>query len=161
MRNVTKATVAAALVAAASIGMGMETHTATCYSSGANTAEPVGDRDGHAIQAAAITCLESGGVFDGMVSTQNLIWEHDASGSKLLSGDGMGRKPGALVAFRYLEGGREPVMQDGKRVGWLVKGKGVFTLATGGMAAFSGKTFTWVLKRAAPGRTDVETTIED
>lgn len=135
-------------------------HGAACYNTGLNAPEPVGDHNGHSLQVSSGTCLESGGGLDGVVTTQNTIWEHDASGSRMLSGDGVGRKPGAFVAYRLLEGRMEPVMQDGKPVGWIAKGKGVYTLATGDLAHLTGKTFSWTTRPAGPRRYSIEAAVD-
>ena len=136
-------------------------HTATCYNTGLNAAEPIGDRQGHTVQVSAGTCRESGGEFDGLITTQSAIWEHDPSGSKMLSGDGVARKPGSLVAYRLLEATMQAVMQDGKPVGWIAKGRGLYTIGTGDLSKFSGKTFSWTAKPAGPRMYTIETISDD
>lgn len=161
MKLTTLGALALALAASTLGAAAAETHAVTCYSTGSTSREPAGDREGHELQVSHATCLESGGLLDGAVTTQSLMWEHDKSGSRLLSGDGVARKAGAFAAFRHVEGSRQPLMQDGKQAGWTLSGRGVFTLATGSLASLAGKSFTWVLKRAGPGWTSSETTVQD
>lgn len=161
MKRTSRAFVGIASLLAAGAAFGGSPHTASCYNTGLNAPEPVGDRQGHMIQVNAGTCRESGGEFDGLVTTQNTIWELDASGSKVLSGDGVGRKPNALIAYRLLEAKMEMVMQDGKPVGWIAKGKGLYTLATGDLAKYTGKTFSWTAKAAGYRGYSIETVSDD
>jgi hypothetical protein len=160
MKSITSSVVAVVFAGLASAVCG-ETHTVSCYNAGPNPTEAVGDREGHFVQATSLTCREAGGIFDGVITTQNLVWEHDSTGSRLLSGNGVGRKPGGVAAFHYVEGVREPVMQDGKRVAWRIKGKGVFSVAGGNLAPLQGKVFNWMIKGGGPGHTEAETSIDD
>ncbi len=160
MKRVTLSILALSLGVCVGSAFPGETHTASCYTTGGSATEPIGDRDGHELQVASATCIESGGPFEGLVTTQNTLWEHDAKGSTILSGDGVGRKPGALIAFKH-EGGRQPFIQDGKQVGWVTKGKGVFTFATGELARYAGKAFSWVVTSGGPRRVTIQTTVED
>lgn len=140
---------------------GAERVSASCVNSGPTVSEPIGDRDGHVLNLSTGTCVESGGPLDGIVSTQNAVWEGNAGRARLLSGDGIGRKPGALMAYRLLEGVIEPVMKDGKAVGWIATGKGVYTLAAGTAAAVAGRTFTWTTRPNGPRRYIVEAVLDD
>lgn len=161
MRKTTLAFVGIAWALAAAAAVAGPAHSAACYNNGPNAPEQVGDRQGHMFLVSSGTCLESGGVLEGTVTTQNTIWEIDSTGSKILSGDGVGRKPGALIAYRLLEGTMQTLMQDGKPAGWIAKGKGLYTLGTGEFSALTGKTFTWTTKPAGPRRYTIEAFIDD
>lgn len=130
------------LVLAASAA-GAQSWQMICTNAGANASEPLGDRDKHSIHVQAATCTHETGPFSGAITTQGVIWEHDATGSRLLSGDGVGRKPGLTIAFRVTEGALTWVMKDGKPAGWNAQGKGVYILAAGEASEFKGKTFSW------------------
>ena len=138
------------LVLAASAA-GAESWKLNCTNAGPNIPEPLRDRDKHSIMVQTATCIHEGGAaMDGAVSTQGVIWEHDANGSKLLSGDAVGRKPGATTAVRITEGTLTCVTKDGKVVGWTASGKGVFTLVVGGATELAGKSFSWTSRPTGP-----------
>ncbi len=130
---------------------GAESWKLNCTNAGPNMPEPLRDRERHSIMVQTATCIHEGGAaLDGAVSTQGVIWEHDASGARLLSGDAVGRKPGATTAVRITEGTLAWVVKDGKVVGWNATGKGVFTLAADGAAALAGKSFSWTSRPTGP-----------
>ena len=114
-------------------------------------AEPLKDREGHRVSAQTAGCIhEGGGAIDGAVSTQGVIWEMDANGGKLLSGDGVSRKLGVISVVKITEGTLAWVMKDGKVVGWTAEGKAVFTLAVDGAAELAGKSFSWKSRPTGP-----------
>jgi hypothetical protein len=117
----------------------------TCVNIGSGVPEPLGDRDGHAVQVSGSACTAEGGLLDGMVMTQDTIWEIEiAKGTfNLLSSHGVSRKAGATTAYRSTSGTLTTTMKDGKPTGWTVAGKGTYTLATGSAAALAGKNFSF------------------
>lgn len=161
MKRTTTAMAGIALAVCATGASAGSEHTAACYNTGLNAPEQLGDRNGHMLQVSTGTCLETGGGLEGMVTTQNTLWEHDPSGSKILSGDGVGRRPGGLVAYRLLEGSMQMIMKEGKPTGWIAKGKGVYTLATGDVAHLAGKTFTWTTKPMGSRRYQIDAIVDD
>ena len=134
-------TISALMLAAGAAGA--QSWSMNCTNIGANAPEPLGDREKHSIHVQAATCTHDGGPFKGAVTTQGVIWEHDATGSNLLAGDGVARRPGLTIAFRVTEGVLTWVMKDGKPAGWNAHGKGVYILAAGDAAEFKGKAFSW------------------
>jgi hypothetical protein len=135
-----------ALVLMTGTGLALsQTSTLTCVSVGPNIPEPLGDRDGHAVQVSVGACTAEGGLLDGMVMTQDTIWETELSKGtfNLLSGHGIGRKPGATTAYRNTNGVLTIILKDGKPAGWTVAGKATYTLATGSAAGLAGKNFSF------------------
>jgi hypothetical protein len=132
----------------------------TCMSTGASAAEPLGDREGHAIQVSSGTCRIEGGPLDGAVMTQNTIWEADKATSTVLSGDGTQRKPGATAAYRLTAGTLNPIMQDGKPIGWAASGKGLFTLGIGSAASLTGKSYSWTARSTGNRTYSIETSMD-
>lgn len=154
-----QAATAFALVLACGLSMAQSLKS-TCMNVGAGTVEPVGDREGHALQVSEGTCMSEGGLLDGAVMTQNTIWEHDKGGSTILSADGVARKPGAIAAYRLTAGSLNMLMQDGKPAGWTASGKGVYTAAGGSAAALAGKTFSWTARATGPRSYAIETKLD-
>lgn len=136
-------TLTCALVAA-------QTSKSTCMNVGGGVPEPVGDREGHAIQVSLGSCMTEGGPLDGTVMTSNTIWEADKGSMVILSADGVSRKPGTLAAYRVTAGTLTWQMQDGKPVGWTASGKGVYTMASGSASALAGKSFSWTGRATGP-----------
>lgn len=139
---------------------GAQTWKINCTSSGGNAPEPLGDREKHSIMVLTATCIEVGGPMDGAVVTQGVIWEYDANGSKVLSGDSVARKPGATTAYRVTEGTLAWVMRDGKPAGWTAVGKAVYTLAVGTGIERAGKSFSWTSRPTGPRTYVTEMTID-
>jgi len=126
-----------------SMAQGAITFKNICSMVGPNAPEVLGDRDGHTFRVSLATCRVEGGPLAGGVMDTSVLWESDKEGTTALSGDGVIRKSGATTAYRLLDGKQTLVMKDGKVVGWTSPGKGVYTMATGSVAALSGKTFSW------------------
>jgi hypothetical protein len=137
-----------------------QTTKANCMNAGPNIPEPLGDREGHAVQVSAGTCLNEGGLLDGTVTTQNTIWEMDKGALNILSADGVSRKPGTTVAYRVTSGALTFVMKDGKPAGWTAAGKGTYTMATGSAAALAGKNFSWTGYATGPRSYVLETKVD-
>ena len=74
-----------------------------CQSVGSSTPEPLGDRDGHSISVAEVSCRVEGGLMDGGILTGTGITEWDKTNGVLLAGSGVTRKPGATTAYRNTE----------------------------------------------------------
>jgi hypothetical protein len=70
-----------------------------CQDVGHPVQEPLGDREGHAIEVAPYSCrVESGAWKDG-VMTGTAIWEWDGPKATELSNSGVTRGPGGAVAY--------------------------------------------------------------
>jgi len=121
-----------------------------CTTYGANSVEPIGDREGHSIQAAAAACITQGGALDGTVTTQSTLWEIDKGVGVMLSSHGVSRKPGAVAAYVNTSGSLNFEVVDGKVTGWTAKGKGRDPLATGSAAGLLGKTYNWEARPTGP-----------
>lgn len=157
--SVTKGITALALVLTTGLAMA-QTSKHTCMNVGPNLPEPIGDREGHAINVAAGSCTTEGGLLDGTVMTQNTIWEIDKGASNILSADGVSRKPGAVATYRATSGTLSFVMKDGKPVGWTASGKGVYTMATGSAAPLAGKAFSWTARATGPRAYVMESSVD-
>ena len=122
-----------------------QTTKLTCVNVGPNIPEPLGDRDGHAVQVSAGACTAEGGLLNGMVMTQDTIWETEISKGMFntLSGHGVGRTPSATVVYSITDGVLTMIMKDGRPAGWTVAGKARYTLATGSAAGLAGKNFSF------------------
>ena len=114
--------------------------------------EPIGDREAHNILTSRLSCRVEGGPLEGGATFSNAMWEYDRTTGTLLSGDGVVRKPGAMVAFRFTAGTVTLTMKDGNLAGWTASGKGVYTMATGAAASLGGKTFSWTARPTGVGQ---------
>jgi len=123
-----------------------------CQSVGSSTPEPLGDRDGHSISVAEVSCRVEGGLMDGGILTGTGITEWDKTNGVLLAGSGVTRKPGATTAYRNTEARVALTLSDGKVVGSSGSGRGLFTLATGAAAALGAKTYSYTFKSVGPGQ---------
>lgn len=92
--------------------------------------------------------------------TGNNIYEWDGGKAVVLSGDGVGRKPGSITSFKVNEGTTALVMTDAKVTGFTGSGKGVVSLATGGAAALKGKTYSYTVRSISPVQFVIETTYD-
>jgi hypothetical protein len=151
---------AAALLAmlGAAPAAGVERLSASCMNSAPAVAEPVGDRLGHAVQLVTATCTGSG--MDD-VTTIQAVWEQDLARSQLLSGDGVVRQRGSLLAYHLSEGVQYPVIKEGRPAGWTATGRGIYTLATGAGAALLNRTFSWIARSTGPQRWLMERHLDD
>jgi hypothetical protein len=143
--------VAAMLAAASVTAQTQQPYKLHCMSTGNNAAEPLGDREGHAVLLATATCRIEGGAQDGAIVTQHLIWEIDKGTWTLIGGENVARKPGAVSISRP-SGTLTLRMQDGRPAGWTASGKGVVIFAAGGAAPLSGKSYSWAARSIAPGQ---------
>jgi hypothetical protein len=142
--------VASMLVAAAPALAQPSTSKLDCLSTGSNAPEPLGDREGHAIQVSTATCKITGGLMDGAVVTQHTVWEIDKGTFTTVSGDNVARKPGALMVSRPTTGTLTMRMEDGRPTGWTATGKGVVAIAVGGAAPLAGKAYSWSGRATGP-----------
>jgi hypothetical protein len=161
MRHLLKASTVAAAIAFAAFAPGAVAQEKDfCQSIGNTAPEPVGDREGHAIQVDMISCrIEGGAMAGGIVSGQD-IWEWDGTNAKMVSVTGLSRKPGASVAYELTDGTISLTMTDGKVTGWTATGKGRYPLATGSAAALTGKSFTFTAKPTGPGQWETDVTAD-
>jgi hypothetical protein len=96
----------------------------------------------------------------GSILTGGGIWEWDGPKAKLLSGDGVDRKPGASDVFQNTDGTIELTMSEGKVTGWTGSGHNITTLGTGSTASWTGKTASWTAKSTGPHEFEVNYTIK-
>ena len=141
--------VAWALLAAAAPAAA-QSYKVDCLATGNNAPEPLGDREGHAIQVSTATCRVVGGPMDGAVVTQHAVWEIDKGTFTAVSGDNVARKPGALTVTQTTAGTLTLRMESGRPAGWTATGKGVFLFATGTAAPLAGKTYSWSGRSTGP-----------
>ena len=66
--------------------------------------EPLGDREGHAIEVAQYSCRVESGAWVRGVMTGTVTWEWDGPKATMLSGFGVTRGPGGTVAYKGSEG---------------------------------------------------------
>lgn len=133
---------------------------AYCVNVGMNPMEPVGDRQGHALQVLNYSCRTEGGPMDGGVMTGVNITEWDAGKAVVLSGAGVGRKAGALASFQVTEGSTTLIMTDGKVTGMTSSGRGIMKHASGTASSLNGKTYSYTVRILSPGQFLIETTYD-
>lgn len=133
---------------------------AYCVHVGMNPMEPVGDRQGHALQVLNYSCRTEGGPMDGGVMTGTNITEWDAGKGVVLSGAGVGRKAGALASFQVIDGLTVLTMADGKVTGMTSSGRGVMKHASGAASSLNGKTYSYVVRVLTPSQFVIETTYD-
>jgi hypothetical protein len=122
-------------------------------------AEPLGDREGHALRISQISCLATVGPLSGGIFTNYLIYEMDKANGVLLSGGGVVRKPGGTVVFQLgADGKLAPIITDGKVTGVTGTGRGSYVMAIGSSASLAGKSFTYSTKPAGPGQFELDVT---
>jgi len=155
--------IAAAIAFAASMpgAVAQEISKSICQLVGGSGAlEPLGDREGHAIEVATETCRVEGGAMDGGLVTGQSIWEWDKTNAKMLSIAGVVRKPGATVAYEITEGKLALTIADGKVTGFTASGKGRWSMAAGSAASMAGKTFTYKARPTGAGQWETEVTAD-
>jgi len=165
VKKTTKTIFGAVAVALASVSFGALaqaplTQKAVCVFVGAGAPEPIGDRAGHALRVSPYSCLVESGPMEGAVMTGANIFEWDGGKAVILSGDGVGRKPGSITSFKVAEGSTALVMTDGKVTGFIGSGKGVVNLASGSAAALKGKTYSYTVRSISPVQFVIETTYD-
>jgi len=147
---------AIAMVTAAPAARGEDFAKFKCQDVGAvDTIEPAGDRDGHGIMAATVSCGVTSGPLEGGLGTVQGIYEWDKTTGAMLTEGGVIRKPDALVVFKMTEGKIVLTMAEGKVTGFTATGKGRLPFASGGAAAMAGKTFNWTAKGVGFGQYEV------
>ncbi len=105
------------------------TVTFACQEIGANSWEPLLGDETHRLQVRDYTCLVTAGPMSGGIGTGRDVLEYESGVWRLLTGNGVIRKPGATAVY---------VMTD--------KGHGHYVLAVGGATPLSDKTFTLNVK---------------
>lgn len=116
-----------------------------CQDIGNNQPEPLDKKD-NAILAGAFSCRIAGGLMDGGSLTGVFNWEVTGDKAKMLSGMGIIRKEGAVVAYQDTSGENTFTVKDGNITGWSAKGTAVWLAASGPASAGLGKTFHWTAK---------------
>ena len=132
----------------------------TCQPVGVPTQEPLGDREGHALSVGDYSCVSQGGVLDGAVMSGTNIWEMDKGAGVTVTGNGVVRKPGAMVLYTVTEGSYTLTMADGKVTGFSGTAKGVYKLAAGAAAPLAGKSYTARFRSIERGQFVIETTVD-
>lgn len=122
-----------------------------CLSTGGPAAEPLGDREGHAVAAGISTCRVVGGPMDGAIATQYALWEHEKTTARMLASYGISRKPGSMLVGVQTKGEMQVQFKDGRFVSWSATGDGYVANATGQAASLSGKKYTWSSRFTGPG----------
>jgi len=151
---------AIALALAAPSAKAQEAGHDVCQDVGASAPEPLGDREGHAITTGLFSCRVTEGLLAGAVETGNGIWEWDGTKATQLSGNGVARRPGAILSFQALDGKLELTMSEGKPTGWTASGHTAVNLAAGGAASMMGKTATWTAKSTGPFQFEINYTFK-
>lgn len=137
-----------------------QTYSVECLANGNNAPEAVGDREGHAIVVSGGTCNVYGGLLDGAVQTQSLVWEVDKGIWTLLNGVNVIRKPGSMAVVRFESGTLTPHMQDGRMVSFTAAQKGQIAFASGGASQYSGKRLSTAVQSQSAGRWKAEATFD-
>jgi hypothetical protein len=132
-----------------------------CQNVGQSQPEPVGDREGHAIQVASVSCrAESGPLAGGVMTTQD-VWEWDGPKAALVSFTGVVRKNGATLVWKSIEGKLLLTTTEGKVTGFTVSGRADTVLAAGAWAPWAGKQMSWTGKPNGPAsQLSLETTFK-
>jgi len=129
-----------------------------CSVVGTPSQEPIGDRNGHGLLSIQYSCFGVDGLLKGSVYTASNASEWDGPQGTFLSGAGILRTAGGLAVTQLIEGTGSVIMKDGKAVGTETSGKGAFKLASGPLAALSGKTFKFATKLTGVSRFSLELT---
>jgi hypothetical protein len=119
---------------------------------GATAAEPLGDREGHAIYVGEYSCRIDGGTLGGGIATGTNMLEWDKGTAALLSGQGIIRKPDATLTYQNSGMKHAPTIADGKVTGFAGTGQGRITMATGAASALSGKNYSFTYKSIDAGQ---------
>jgi hypothetical protein len=134
-----------------------------CQDVGHFAQEPLGDREGHAIEVAQYSCRVESGQWAGAVSNGTVVWERDGPKATMLSDSGVTRKPGGTVVWKGDEGQITLTMADGKVTGWTASGHGKNVLVTGDWPSKKGgPIYHWTAKSVGPStQFVVDSTNED
>lgn len=163
MHYTVKSVLGAAALASISIGAMAQapvTQKSYCVHIGINPMEPIGDRPNHSLNVLNYSCRIEGGPMDGGILTGTNITEWDSGKAVVLSGSGVGRKPGALASFEVTAGSAALLMSDGKVTGMASSGKGVMKHASGSASSLNGKTYSYVVRTLTHTQFVIETTYD-
>jgi hypothetical protein len=141
----------AASLTASPVAAQMQPYKLHCMATGNNAQEALGDREGHSILVSSGTCRVEGGLQDGAIVTQHLIWEIDKGNWSLIGGEGIIRKQGAMSITRTT-GTLAMRAENGRVVGWTGAGKGTVVFAVGAAGPLAGKSYSWTARSIAPGQ---------
>jgi hypothetical protein len=120
-----------------------------CTVVGGTAMDPVPGREGVFLQASQAACTIEGGSADGAVQTLQLVWLLDKGKGTMLSNQGVIRKPG-LLAMTSGDGTMTFQMADGRIAGWTASGKTRYQMASGSLAPYEGKSFSWTGRATSP-----------
>jgi len=146
--------------AATSVAQTSSSYKCFCQTAGTDLPEPLGDHEGHAVTVTSYTCRVEGGALDGGVLTGTSMYEWDRTNARGLSGNGVGRKAGAMLVYQLGDFKNELILADGKVSGFLASGQGTYKLATGSAASLAGKTFTYTARRTGSNQFDIDVKVE-
>ena len=128
----------------------------TCQLVGGFTPEPLGDRDGHSISVAQVSCHVESGPMNGGNVTGNVTMEWDKTNAVLVTSSGVIRKPGGFAAYQDTEGQESLTITDSKVTGFTYSGKGRWPIATGSAASLAGKTYVLTVKSIGAGQWEAD-----
>ncbi len=117
--------------------------------------EPIGDHEGHVLRSYDFSCQGVDGLLKGAVYTATSVSEIDGSQVTFHLGGGIHRAAGGLAVGQLLEGAGSAVVLDG-RPRATASGKVTVKLASGTLAALSGKTLKWSAKPIGFNRFEME-----
>jgi hypothetical protein len=120
--------------------------------------ELIDNQNGHFLASLEYSCFGVEGLLKGDVHTASSASEWEDQKGTFLRGGGTHRAPGGLAVTQITEGTGSVVMKDGKPVGTVSSGTGVFKFASGTLAALSRKTFKFATTPIGPNRFEMEFT---
>jgi len=121
-----------------------------CQDVGNSSHEPLGDREGHAIEVNQYSCRVESGAWVGGVMTGTVIWEWDGPKATELSNSGVTHGPGGTVAYKGNGGEITLTTADGKVTGFTASGKGTNLLVTGSWGKGMPPNYHWTAKPDGP-----------
>lgn len=127
-----------------------------CNVVGTISPEPIGDRAEHSVVSYEFSCFGVAGLLKGAVYSAIHVSEWDGSQGTFLLVGGIHRSAGGFAVTQMSEGTGSVVMKDGKRVSSTSSGKATFRLASGTLAALSGKTVNFTSKSTGLNRFELE-----
>ncbi|MGZ5876344.1 MAG: hypothetical protein ACXWKP_30125 [Bradyrhizobium sp.] len=127
-----------------------------CNIVGTANPEPIGDRGGHGLVSYQFSCVGVDGLLKDAVYSATHVSEWDGPQGTFLLAGGIHRSAGGFAVTQMSEGTGSIIMKDGKPVGSTGSGKAVFKLASGTLAALSGKPVKFTSKSTGLNRFELE-----